>query len=380
MRSSSLDKIYIFFISLTVLALPFYVVRFSIGPVPTTALELMIYTTFILGLIFRKIKFKPSIYFWSALFFVLAALVSIFFDPQVIRAAGIWKAYFLDGFLIYLIISSLDKSQKTRVFIALCIAGAITAALALVYFLNGVRSQDGRLLDLDQLSPNYLSMFLVPCFIGSSFLAIHYFKDRAKLIFFLFCSLIIVVALLLSGSRGVYLSLPTGFLLMLLSFAEKSKRKIYATYIGVGCALIILTGLFIFRPSFGDMGRTGSSSNIRYYIWTTSTEIIARKPISGVGLSNFQDYFTNLTRGRVNYTEYIAPQALTAHNLYLHIYLTMGLLGIVSFALLLFAFLKKTGNIVIISVIFSILVYGIVDTPFFRNDLSVLFWILLGLL
>jgi len=380
MKNSKLDKIYLLLVLLTILALPLYLVRFSIGPIPTTILELMIYASFITGLVLRQIKIKRSSLFYALLVFIVAGLISVLFDPQMIRAAGLWKAYFLDGFLVYLMISSFDKSQKNKAFMALCVSGAITAAVALIYFLFGVRSQDGRLLDLDRLSPNYLSMFLTPTLVGSIFLSISYFKDRGRFIYFLSCSVLILAALILSGSRGVYLALPAGLLTMLLVFAKESRRRTYAVYVGVVCALIILGGLMMFRPNFGDMGRTGSSSNIRYYIWTTSSEIIAQKPIFGVGLSNFQDYFTDLTRGRINYTEYIAPQALTAHNLYLHIYLTMGVLGIGSFFALLWFSLRKSKNIVIIAAVISILVYGLVDTPFFRNDLAGMFWILLALL
>lgn len=380
MKNDKINKTYLFLVLLTILALPLYLIRFSIGPIPTTILELMIYASFIVGLASHQIKIKSNVLFYSLVVFVIAGFVSVIFDPNIVRAAGLWKAYFFDGFLIYLIVSSFDKDQKNKAFLALCVSGAITATIALISFFFGVRSQDGRLLDLDRLSPNYLSMFLVPTLTGSVFFTISYFKDRGRFVYFLSCSVLIATALILSGSRGAYLALPAGLLTMLLVFVKQQRRKTYAIYVAIACALIILGGIWMFRPSFGDMGRTGSSSNIRYYIWKTSGEIIVQKPILGVGLSNFQDYFTNLTMGRVNYTEFIAPQALTAHNLYLHIYLTMGILGIASFLAILWFSLIKSKNIVIIAAVISILVYGLVDTPFFRNDLAGMFWILIALL
>jgi len=129
-----------------------------------------------------------------------------------------------------------------------------------------------------------------------------------------------------------------------------------------------------------DMGRTGRSSNIRYYIWSTSLEIARQKPIFGIGLSNFQSYFSDLTRERVNFAAYISPQALTAHNLYLHIYLTMGLLGLIVFIGLVTqsGFWRLRDRAASLA-LFSVLFYGLVDTPIFCNDLAGLFWIILAL-
>lgn len=367
-------------LALIVICLPFYLVRFSIGRLPTTLLEILIYVAFIYGLFSKQIKIKADATFYISLLFVLSGLVAVFTDPQIIRAAGLWKAYFFDGFLLFMMIMSLEKNEKNNILIYLSTGGAMTALIALGIYFLGIKSTDGRLLDLDRLSPNYLSMFLIPSFIATVFLAINYYRDRGRLIYFAFCSAIIALALLLTGSRAIYLSLPVGLIIMLLAFMKAENRKFYKTLAIVISVAVIILGAWFFRPSFGDMGRTGSSSNIRYYIWTTSVEIISKSPVLGIGLSNFQDYFTNLTDDRVNYSAYIAPQALTAHNLYLQLYLTVGLLGIITFVLLVFTSVRKSKNIVIIAMMVSILVYGLVDTPFFRNDLAGLFWIVLALL
>lgn len=376
------EQIFIILVFLVILCLPFYIVRFSILSIPTTLLELAIYATFLYGLFTKKIKIDKGPVFYLALVFLASAFVAIFVDPQqLMRSAGLWKAYFFDGFLLFLMIRSLNPREKNKAFSFLVTTGAITALTTLALFFYGFGSADGRLLDLDGLSPNYLSMFLVPIFIASLFLTVSNYKDKRKFIYYLFCSLSIVSALLLTGSRAVYLSVPVGLLVLPLSFINNEKSRIrYRKFSIIAASLIVLAVLWLYRPVFGDLGRTGNSSNIRYYIWTTSLEIIKKNPVLGVGLSNFQDYFTQLTKDRVNYSAYIAPQALTAHNLYLHLYLTTGLAGLVSFLALIICGIRKSKNIVVVAMISSVLAYGLVDTPFFRNDLSGLFWVLLALL
>lgn len=368
------------FLFLTILALPFYIFRFSLSFIPSTALEVLIYFTFLLGIISKKIKIKANISFYLPLAFVLSAFIAVFLDPQLSRAAGIFKAYFFDGFLLYLAVVGLGEKYLPKILKTITSSGVLVSLVALTMFVLGLKSQDGRLLDLDQLSPNYLSMFLVPILVVSIYNIIRDLKDGSKVNVSFAKAVIILSTIILTGSRGAYLSLPVGVLIAIYQFVPPKISKLYKIISTIVAIALVGGTLWFFRPVFGDMGRTGSSSNIRYYIWTTSIEIASKNPLSGIGLSNFQDYFTQMTKGRINYSEYIAPQALTAHNLYLHVYLTMGLFGLVTFAVMLWSALKRSKRVVIIGAIVSILVYGFVDTPIFRNDLSGLFWLLLALL
>jgi len=130
-----------------------------------------------------------------------------------------------------------------------------------------------------------------------------------------------------------------------------------------------------------------TSNNIRWYVWQTSIEIVGQRPLLGVGLGNYQNYFTQRTKDRVNYPEFIAPLALTAHNLYLHILTTMGVVGLIVFMWLIWSAIKAVSpqsrlpaTLMILAGFVSILFYGFVDTPFFKNDLAILWWLLIGIL
>ncbi|MFN3301860.1 MAG: O-antigen ligase family protein, partial [Patescibacteria group bacterium] len=85
------------------------------------------------------------------------------------------------------------------------------------------------------------------------------------------------------------------------------------------------------------------------------------------------------------------------HNLFLAIWTELGIFGLIVFLFILFQFFKsglqklkienlktiKNNNLLIISILsamVTILIHGLVDTPYFKNDLSVLFWLIVGLI
>jgi O-antigen ligase len=380
-HSAGASSIFKFFLSTTILAIPFYVFRFSFGPIPSTLLEVLIFVTFILALVggrLKKIKnFGPL--FWAGLF-VLAALLAVVFGPNKTAALGIWKAYFFDGFLIFTIFMSLDEKERTKAGEFLVLGGALTALLAMTFYFTGFKTIDGRLLDLDRLSPNYMAMYLVPLFV-LNLGAIFKNKDKAKYFYLIVMGIIMATAIFLTNSRGGYIATLAGVIILTLSWLNnKVGKKTAVSLILILLAVMLGFSAWFFKPQANDLGRTGSSSNIRYYIWTTSIKIAKDNPVSGIGLDNFQTYFSNFTKGWTNFDEFITPEAHTAHNLYLQIYLTMGLAGIISFFTLIYSSkFWRSRDLALVAALTSIFIFALFDTPFFRNDLAILFWMILAL-
>lgn len=361
-------------LQILILFIPFYFLRFQVGPFPTTILEVYIYLAFIYFLASRNLKTKGKARLITpALILVLFSFVGAIYDPEIQRGLGLWKGYFFDGFLVYLMFISLK--DKKDIIETIFYGGVLTSALALILYFSGVKSVDGRLLDLDRLSPNYLAMFLLPILVIGMFLSV---KSRS-IVNYLAIALILM-ALILTHSRGAIIGLAGAAIMALYYFLKKTRPKFAVITLIVMLAVFLAGGYAVFKPDWSDHARKSTSSNIRYYIWTTSLEIAKDNPILGVGLGNFQDYFNNKTKTWVNYPEFITPEALTAHNLYLHSFLVLGLFGFIALIYFLVAsrfylFLSFPVSIAI----FALLFYGLVDTPFFRNDLSAIFWILLAL-
>lgn len=126
------------------------------------------------------------------------------------------------------------------------------------------------------------------------------------------------------------------------------------------------------------------SGTIRRQIWQETFAMLKLHPILGGGLASYQNavkqYHTK------NYVEiYLYP-----HNIILNFWSETGLLGLLAFIFIIVIFFfnglknfKSSHNIFILSLMAAmavILVHGLVDVPYFKNDLAVLFWSIVGLM
>lgn len=383
-----------YLIALIILAIPTYLIRFDIGGIPTTFLELLIYAVFLYSVI--KIGFCQSIkanknFLLPIGLLLLAVVISIFVALEKSVALGQFKAYFVDPLLVfYLMVCCLEKKDLPLLVVALSGSGLVVSGYSIYQKMIGNITSDGRVIGIFGYSPNYVALFLVPIIVMQIACSLQLFKAK-RILLFVICNLSFVIslyALYLSGSRGGLLAVFGGLIFYcIVSIWSKIKTKIG---LKIGLALLIIaliTGAWLtFKPNFTvTSGRTSTSNNIRYQIWQTSWELAVDKPILGVGLGNFQNSFNDLTKNRVNYPEFITPLALTPHNVFLMFYLTTGLLGIVAFIWLLYIFFKwgfvnqkDITSRVLMAMMVALLLHGLVDASYFKNDLALLFWIIYG--
>ena len=188
-----------------------------------------------------------------------------------------------------------------------------------------------------------------------------------------------VVALALTVSFGGYLSLGVGLAVLWWRWPNR-RAKGAALMIG---AVVLFVGLFLLAktPYLAEKFTASdrSSSLVRSQIWRTSVEMIKEHPLVGIGPNAYEPVY-RATIPKLYYPplEWLVSQP---HQLYLALWLETGLLGLLSFLFLMVVWIKRlwpsvrAGNGLVISALASmlaILVHGFVDTPYFKNDLSVL--------
>lgn len=399
----------IYIISLICLLLPTYLIRFSIFGIPTTLLEILIYFAAILTLILKikdkksktqtknlKTIFPNSYFLIPVILFIFAGIISVIFSPDKKEALGLFKAYIFDPILFFfIIIINLNgkkvipnpKQKLEIIFKALILSGALVAAQAIWQKISGNVTLDGRVVGIFGYSPNYLALYLVPISI-LSFGLIWQKKNKIPYIILFFT---IIIGIILTGSRIAMTAVPVAIsaFFIIYYWREIRIRKILVMLLYCYIALLLVGGWWLAKPDWqasASAGRISSSNNIRWEIWSTTIKDIIPENnnwLWGVGLGNYQNYFTDLTKNRVNFPEWISPMALTPHNLFLTVWVNLGLLGLVAFVWLLVLFFKNNkGNlysIILCSAMIAIIVQGLVDTPYWKNDLAVIFWILLAL-
>ena len=123
----------------------------------------------------------------------------------------------------------------------------------------------------------------------------------------------------------------------------------------------------------------GNSLSNRYCIWQGTRDLLNDKFITGSGLNGYQlDYKEYKTC--LNF-EYQYP-----HNLLLTFWTELGLVGMLTFLWVSYVFIRmsvrgkdKILSLGLVSALVYTFIHGLVDVPYFKNDLSVIFWILLVL-
>lgn len=410
--------------------LPIYLVRFSIFGIPTTGLEIMIYILFALWFLQNKKQFNISesitkFYQSEKLLAVgvtllfLGVTLSTWHSVDLRMSLGVLKGWFVDPFLFFIIFTSEIKNQKqtVNVLLSFILSGFVVAVIGMGYALNNIFTFDGRLRAFYE-SPNYLAMYLSPVFLFAVYLFVferdaflsfradvrnpyttqkvnNVYSGVMKGFFIALCSiqndkrvqsvilLSLAVVILLTKSYGAVLGIAAALFCFLLKKYRDKNAKIFSdnkkslTILAV-VALTIFSLLSI--QKYEQLVNAGERSSLasRFMIWNTSLEMLKDGPVFGIGPGTFQKvYLDYQSRFSVPYLEWAVPEP---HNTFLAFYLQSGLIGFVGFILVIFWLLKKarTSDIVFIFLVYF-LIHGLVDALYWKNDLAMVFWLLVGI-
>lgn len=347
-------------------------------------------------------------------------------DPKT--SLGIFKGWFIDPFLFFIVLTNVIKTKKQifHLFDIWLLSGLAVATISLFYLAMGDLTYDNRLKAFF-LSPNHLAMYLAPAFmIGLGLIKyniaivrsaaikiktsgiIEIFRLLIGQLFigalksYLLCLAIIIIfiPLYFTFSYGAFLGIAVAVICIFLPCFNRGldgfnrqpvkRRRKYLFY---GIILCLSIFLLIFSLSFNKFQQIAdsqdrSSFHSRLMIWNSSKEILKDNFVFGIGPGTFQNvYLSYADRFSEPYLEWAVPQP---HNVFLAFWLQTGLLGLAGFILILAWFfyngLKYKNTIhssqITISMILMLyfLVHGLVDTTYWKNDLSLMFWILIGIM
>jgi putative inorganic carbon (HCO3(-)) transporter len=209
-------------------------------------------------------------------------------------------------------------------------------------------------------------------------------KKRIKIMIFVGLGLIIF-SLYFTFSYAAWIAVLVGVFFLAVFAYKKEKRKLVFS---VFFLALIALGLFFFQTGGEKLDNLisfeRSSLQSRLMVWDSAVKIIKNNLIFGIGPGLFQNYYLEYQKYfNIPYLEWAVPQP---HNLFLAWWLQAGIFGLFGFIWLIFLFFnnlwqffKKTKQPLIIislmAVMIYILVHGLVDTTFWKNDLALLFWL-----
>lgn len=407
-----------------IFSLPLYLIKLEVFSTPTTVLELGIYVLFLIYITkqYNNFSLRGTIntildlkkteknLFWGIFLLLVGATISTIFSSDLKTSAGILKGWFFDPFLFFIILVLIIKTymQKLKILKMFFLSGVIVAIVSLIYFvfpdLGGV-SYDGRLHGF-YLSPNHLAMYLSPAFlIGIWFVfrkysAIYWKENSSNVMFILslFDLLLIGLAIYFTYSYAAWLAIFIAIAILFYFIAGIEKKLSFQWKLSFLSSFLIIIILFLSQngtSKFENLKNLSyrSSYNSRLMIWRSAWEIGKDHWLVGIGPGNFQKYYLNYqTRFSEPYLEWAVPQP---HNIFLAFWLESSAIGLAGFILVLYWFFRKAKKIfkktrkgrdgyniavVLCALMVYIVFHGFFDTTYWKNDLSVMFWLILGLM
>lgn len=419
-------------LALLFLLLPTYLIRFNIGPIPTTLLESMIIIISIIWITqggkdliakMKNIVFEYKFLSISILIFILAATISIFTSVNPIGALGEWKAFYIEPIVISLILitSIKNRSQLNLIITALLISGLITGIFAIIQQLTGGwmvptafwENNNSYRVTAWYGYPNGVGMYLAPMVSLAIYLVnealnkilnlkrkniftilkdwwnklipkYNNYTDRTswvKLMVGLFTPPIAILGVIFAKSTAAMVGITGAAGIMLLLYNQTRWWTI-----GVGIAFLsILVALPKSNPVKQELFFQNRSAQIRIDMWKETYWFLQDRPFLGAGIASYKERIIPYHQKR-HIEIFHHP-----HNLFLTIWVNLGLLGLVGFIGILVWFFyygisQLTNNRQSYITMFAVatmvlfLVFGLVDSPYIKNDMAILFWLPLVML
>ncbi|MEY4723311.1 MAG: hypothetical protein RLZZ324_824 [Candidatus Parcubacteria bacterium] len=388
--------------------LPLYLVRFAL-PVPglrlpTTALECVFAALFLTWLVMRG----RSADAWRALrawalpitVFVTGATVSMLVSPSLTQSLGLWRAYVLEPIFFFTMFVDVvaRKKRGAAVLAALGTTLAVVGIIAVYQKVTGAgipnpiwAALETRRVTAFYGFPNAIGLMAAPVTVlmlgwtisllerrgGSSGWTRPYAWLTGA------AAMLGMLATFFAVSEGGMIGTLAGATILGLTNAKLRAWTLGAIIIGCGAVMSVPR---ILNYATGIVSLSDDSGSVRRIIWGETMKMLSNNAVFGAGLSGYP--------GR------IAPYHLATwievfqypHDIVMNFWSETGVIGLIGFAWICVTFfvigarLLRAGKrdswlaAALMAAMTATLVHGLVDVPYFKNDLAMLFWIMAGLM
>lgn len=376
---------------LTCALAPAYTVRWHIGFYPTTALEAGIILT-LLAFAWEYFRQRQAIewrspFTWFGALLVIAAAISVLVAPDRRAALGLFRAYFIEPVLFFVVLTTVIRNsrQAFTVVLGLGVGGMVIALANAATTLDALRHH---VVDTAQNAPvaiyqtsNAVALFLVPILAVAGSLLLYSRVARERRWSAVFVA-VAGIAVILSFSRGGYVAL----LAVAVGLALSHPRRWWflgalALLVAIATRVPIIASRLAHEINMNDPNNTLAG---RIHLWRVTLTMMRQHLVFGTGLSGYAHFMTPWPNGLV--------QVIYPHNLILNFWVATGILGVIAFLGLLVAAFRtawrgwrvvdagwRPFELGVLLALVAIVVHGLVDVPYFKNDLSFEFWVLLAI-
>ncbi len=378
----------------------------------------------------KRLKYPFGLELILLLIVALIAVAVAGFKPE---ALGSWRAYFFEPALFFILVLNLFQSaeQRKKIIWALACLCLVLSIYAIIQKFTGVgisnefwRDEATRRVTSVFPYPNALALLLAPLmmiFSGYLISLMRRIKDFGRRgvflpeVFFLVLTISLsFLAVYFTGSKGALIALALSSLFFLW-LTEGWWRWLAYT------SLLIFISFLIFSPGPREVvveafALKDFSGEVRKKQWRETWEMLTdNNLVLGSGLHNYQEaiapyhvpgmFFNrdrdpDFRRKLLLFDEEYKKQYwqpveiyLYPHNIFLNFWTELGLAGLLLFIWIKAKFFlqglrvlrKESGQekylvIGLITAMTVIIINGLVDVPYFKNDLAIKFWLLVAFL
>ena len=382
-------------ILMSLFLLPFF--TFLVNP--TISLSILILLTF-LSYIFKIIRGKRVLKIELLDIAVLVFGVIVYFGG-VISVGG--EISYLSALLTcslmigYFLVVNLMRTQKwlNRCFVALISSATVVSVIGILQYFFGTLNVSwldrdyfpdikGRVTALFENS-NMLAAYLVMVF---PLILCYLLRSTGKNRLLAFISSVSVfLCIIFTWSRGAWLALIFSVLLYFFMYSKKTVRFLCGLIFIIPLAVFMLPDNVVRRfMSIGDMA--DSSISYRVYTWKGTLNAIRENLFGGVGYGTetYREFYPTYSYAGMEAAEH-------SHSLYLQLWFSLGIVGLIIFCALMLLFvqqslenIKTTSDIqnkmqttaVFCSVI-AALIMGAFDYIWYNYRVFFVFWIMIAL-
>ncbi|MGH7609280.1 MAG: O-antigen ligase family protein [Candidatus Dormibacteria bacterium] len=381
---------------ITAAALPAYVLRGDLDGLPFTGLEVVLALT-VLAFIIES-GYQNRLPRLDTPFSVLVAVllvataIGVAASPDHREALGIAKAYVVEPMVLFFVAVNVLRSSWDweRVAYGLYVGGAVVAVSQLVAVGQAVSSHT---LNLSVAPPtptwlwsnnNFGGLFLDPLVALALGLSLFGGVRHPRVHWAALC--LLGLGDVLTLSRGSWLALVV---IAVVAAAIHPRRRLLLA--GCLAAVVVAVVLPPIRHRISNELNPNNPANslvTRAHLWHATVDLIEAHPFTGSGLAGYQQEIGRF-RAQVHDT---APQShVYPDQLELDFWVELGVLGIVA----LLGFFLELGRYLapalragpkeqpwaaaLALAWIAVVVHGLVDSPYWKNDLSAEWWILVAL-
>jgi O-antigen ligase len=376
---------------------PAYVWRFEFTGIPLNFLEIAVFVFWIAFVVylFKKnlirdflsfFKKTPRFLLVTMCLFFLAGFISMLISPAGMRAKGLFIVFFLQPIVTYFPAAYILKEEKSKnhfTRLIFVLIGLFSAYGIFQYFTKiglpvawwGNPVEPKRALSFFN-HPNAFAMWLGP------FLALclpFLFSKEFKPWYLKLTYLLGLFAFILSLSRAAWLAFAV--VIGVFGFLTKDRRIRFAMIGALIAFIIVVASVPKLHNRIQVIFQGDKSTLTRFSQWHTANKMIKDSPILGKGLYGYRTLYDQYN------TDSLTEAIEYPHNIFLNFWVDTGLLGLISFLMISvyaawkgFKGRKVLINLGVFLFILTIFVQGQADHPYFKNDLALIFWIVLGLL